>query len=481
MGLATEAPRMRNNERGMALIVATLVVLVVVGIGFVFLNESIFRCRQEFNERMHDDGLRICDAAVEQARRFLYLYRAQGTWTWSDILRYNSGFNAADPVGVQSLWLQRRQAGALVVNGMAERTAQTWPEAPVPPDPRTPSAPATVFGVFTQYGLGAWYMAVHDNDDEPLEGAAQDPLTDTDDMLVVTVTAVLPDGGTRTVEARLRFEPPDFRPQGAILTNGNAQIFGNLTIATAPGVARADVYSNGNITFNGTTVVIEGQASAYGTVSSSPLGVRDGVVSGGPKIKLPNLDPQVYKPLAAYILRSDGTVTDPAGSVLAVGSYYNFTFSSGTWKVVSDRPTPPPRVYYIEGDLDMSGSGSFTATLLVTGNARIRGCGTGWNLGAAAGNVLLITGKDLQTSGTTTLSGIVGCVEQASLTGNTLIQNGSILIQDQKDASDVVTTSSKFSDDSFGGSATIIYPGPVSTFLQNPADTLSLIFTRRLK
>jgi hypothetical protein len=462
--------------------VAVLVVLLVLGLGLAYLGETVFRSRQEMTERSLDSGLRMCDAGIEQARRFLHLYRYNNTWSWNDILQYNVGFPHNNPTAVMARWVAKRDAGLLVVKGHSEVVAQTWPEAPVPPDPRTPGAPATVFGVFSDYTHGAWFMSVRDNVDEPAEGASQDPLKDTDDILIVSVTAILRDRSMRAVEARLRFTPPNFTPQGAIITNGSAQIYGNLTVAAGPGVSNADVIANGNLVFNGNSVVVQGKASAFGTISGAPSGVRDGFQPNAPKALMPLGDPEYYKPLAAYILKSDGSVVNQAGAPLSPpgAPFYNFSHSASGWSVSSGTPQPPAGVYYIDGDFDMTGNGRFNATLIVTGSANIRGNGSGWDVGAAMGNVVMLCGRDFKMNGNSTLRGVVVAGEQISMNGNASVDAGALVALDKSDTSNLVAATSTF-DDAFGGSATVTYPGPQSTFLQVPMDSLELIYTRRIK
>lgn len=471
-----------GKRNGSALLVAVLVVILVMGLGLAFMGESIFRTRQEMTERSLDTGLRMCDAAVEQARRFLHLYRNDNSWPWPDILRYNETFPHNNPTAVMALWVSRRDAGRLTVNGFSETVAQTWPEAPVPADKQAPATPSTVFGVFSEYLGGTWFMSVRDNLDEPAEGALQDPLKDTDDVLIVSVTAILRDRSMRAVEACLRFEPPNFAPKGAIVTNGTANIYGNLTISTAPGVENADVISNGNLIFNGNSVSIQGKASAYGTITGAPSGVRDGFAPNSPKAMMPIGDPEYYKPLAAYILKSDGSVVNQAGASLSPpgAPFYNFSHSGGGWSVTSETPQPPAGVYYIEGDFDMTGNGRFSATLIVTGSVNVRGNSTGWDIGAAMGNVCILAGKDFKMNGNSTLRGVVVAGEQISMSGNATVDSGALIALDKGDASSLVSSTSSF-DDAFGGSSTITYPGPQSTFLQVPTDCLELIYTRRIK
>jgi type II secretory pathway pseudopilin PulG len=483
----------RKNERGVALLVALVVVIMVMGIGLAFMGESIFRSKSAHQERELDDGLRIADAAIEQARRFMFLYKANNTWSWDNILTYCNTFpptNCDDTSSINSLansdkgiWTITKNANGMTVDNMAERLAQTWPEAPVPPNPTTPVSsgqvgyhgPNTVFGVWTKYGEGAWFMVIKDNDDEI---GVQNYTHDSDNQVYVYVTVVMRDFTMRTIEALIKFQPPTYSPQGAIVTNGTMELYGNVNVRPGLGVLNADVISNGNIVLTGSPTV-HGSAMAYGTITGSTTGVSGNVVSGNPKSTMPNGDVSLYKPLANYLLLSDGRVTDQAGTTLATGSFYNFSYSSGSWHVTGDSPRPPVAVYYIEGNFDMVGRGTWNATLLVTGNADVRGTGAGWTFGPAMGNVAIVAGTDFKMNGNSSLTGIIVANEQIAMNGNATV-NGALIALDKADTSSLVSTSSSF-DDSFGGSATIVYPGPQSTFLQVDRDTCDLIYTRKVK
>jgi hypothetical protein len=477
---------MRRNNKGVAMMAAIVVVVMVMGLGLAFMGESIFRTRSEMSERHMDDGQRMCDTAVEQARRFLFLYKWNNTWSWNEILVYNQNMLWNNEQGVKDLWKQMKSSGQLSYKGMAQTPAQTWPEAPVPSGSKVmPTSTPTVFGVFSEYmGKGAWYMTVRDNHGESTEDA--NPFTDFDNIVVVSVVAVMQDGTSRAVEARLRFEPPMFSPQGAIVTNGTANIGGDFRAVPTGSATNADVMSNGSINFNGNSVTIEGTAYAFGSVSGAPSGVQN-IQSGAPKVNMPVTDPTFYKPLATYILKANGSVTNAAGTEIspAGADFYNFKFQNGAWKVTGDSPLPPVTVYYIETDFSMAGNGTWNATLIVEKSVDLQGNSTGWSFGPAMGNVAIIAGKDLLVRGNSNMTGVLVAGEQATVQGSATL-TGSIVATDKADTSQVVSTTNDFStntndNDIYMGSATIRYPGPQSTFLVVPKDSLDLIYTRKLR
>ena len=83
------------------------------------------------------------------------------------------------------------------------------------------------------------------------------------------------------------------------------------------------------------------------------------------------------------------------------------------------------------------------------------------------------------------MAGSLVAGEQAQVQGNATL-TGSIIATDKADASSTVTTTSDFDtnstdNDTYMGSGVINYPGPQSTFLVVPKDSLELIYTRRIR
>src|SRR5258706_8783415 len=83
---------MKNTTRGSALLIATIVVVLIAGIGGAFLAESLIHSREQRNGVDADEALTMCDAGMERARQALDYYRGYqnsgSLWTWDQILTY---------------------------------------------------------------------------------------------------------------------------------------------------------------------------------------------------------------------------------------------------------------------------------------------------------------------------------------------------------------------------------------------------------
>jgi hypothetical protein len=447
----------RRNRDGSAILIALVVVMMVVALGGAYLGMNVTNAQTASAAR-----------AIDQARRFLFVYRDQATWSWNEILQYNSGFSS-DPLAIRAAAMQVIRSG-----GSGGALASTWPEAPVPANRTVPDSISTVFGVHTVYGKGGWYTVIRNN---PEDG---DPLTDTDDTLMVIVIATMPDGEQRAVEARVTFDPPSFTPEGAILSNGSLKVGGSVEIKAASGTDAADIYVNANSLIDGGGVEIEGKVAATGTIAvvGSPS-IRDGVVPGSARIDLPVGDPEAYRSYATHIFHDDGTVTDAYGTVLGSGTWNGFTFSGGNW--FTKGGTPPAGAYFFETDLSLSGNGTFHNTFIATGSISISGTPVAKpDITPFLEGVSFLAGGDIKMTGNARASGFVIAREQLFLKGNIRIIDGGAISLDEFDSSSVVSTTSEF-DNSIEGNPRITYKGNTSTFLKKQLYSLKLDAVRRVK
>jgi type II secretory pathway pseudopilin PulG len=226
-------------------LLAVIVVMLVLAMGGAFFSSTLFQARESAAARDADEAQRIVDAALDQARRFLYVYKDTGSWGWDDILTYNKNFDP-DPLA------QRAAAIAALRAKMSGQptpyaAASAWPEAPVPPDPKNPGSPGVMFGTFYFYGRGVWRVVVRNNPEEA------NPLVDTDSKLILYITATMPEGVQRSVEAEVAYVDPAFSPRGAVMTGGSVKFHGSSSVditASIPG-AEANVLSNANIEVQG--------------------------------------------------------------------------------------------------------------------------------------------------------------------------------------------------------------------------------------
>ena len=464
--------RPKRARNGSALLMALVVVMMVVALGGAYLAMSVGGAKSASASRNVDQAQHITDAALDQAKRFLFVYRDLGTWSWDDILTYNRDL-PTDPLAVRDAAIQVVRNG-----GSGGAVASTWPEAPVPADPKVPASVPTVFGVHTVFGRGAWYLVVRNNPEEA------DPLVDTDRQLVIVAIATMPDGEQRAIEARAAFDPPLFSPTGAVLSNGSLKLSGSVRVTTAAGTPAADVLVNANALLEG-PIDIDGKVSATGTIDIKPDNsgklpdVRDGTLPNARRISLPDADPKDYKQYATHVFRADGVVTDGSGNPLGVGSWNGFSFGRQGWKTTGG--TPPAGAYYFETDLSMSGNGTFHVTFICAGSISITGTPANHpDITPYLEGISLLAGGDIKMGGNAEVSGFVVAREQVMLRGNVKIVDGGVISLDQFDNANLVSTTSEF-ENTVEGNPTITYKGGQSTFLKTQVYSLRLDSVRRLK
>jgi hypothetical protein len=289
---------------------------------------------------------------------------------------------------------------------------------------------------------------------------------DTDRIIELIATAIMPKGLHRQVKALVKYRPLDYVFEGAFISGGTIKIYGNADIqGVAPGIT-SDIMANQDIQHQGSAIIggavyCNGDYSVVGT-PPPPTSINEGV----PLMELPSLNVQDYKNLANVVLTSSGNAMNAAGTVTyGVGSWNNFSFSSGIWNVTGDSPAPPPSIIYVETDLDITGKGTWSGTIICEGYIDGRGTGTGMSVTGVYQNVVMVSGKDIKLHGNFTATGFLIAREQVDLNGNATIQNGGVLAIDEYDLCNKVSTTSQV-DDSVGGSVKIRYPGDQQIFIK---------------
>lgn len=509
-----------REQRGSALVVAVIIVVIVVGIGAAFLSESLFRSKQGFVEREQNEAQMAADAALDQLRRFMFVYRRNSLWSWNDILQYNTSIMLQE-LGVASLdpddyanaeiWKQRSidELKRAASGGAAyyARTTYGPREAPEPPTPGN-VAPAdytqrVYFGRPTVYQNAAYVIIVRDNTDEQYpstppytEGpGVQNLAVDGDAQVIAFITVTMMDGTQRQIEARIKFDPPVFTPEGAIVTGGTAKLTGNLTIVgVGAGANGADVIANGNIKAGTGSPRVDGKGKAVGTVepAGEPNPVfEEGVQSGAPAVALPDANPASYENLAQYKFGADGAVYRRVGASWvfvqnasgSANAWYGWYYSAGSsrWESSTKDPNMPLSIYYVDSNLFMSGKSWINGTAIVKGNVELRGQG-GVNtpqLIPSIGNVAVLSGGDIFANGTADIRGTIIAFEQIKLNGNFSLK-GSAVAVDKQDVSTLVSTTDEY-DDYFSGSASIEYSGLQQTFLNIEVFSCRLVYQRKTK
>lgn len=434
----------RTSERGSAMIIVTILVLVLAATSVALLTEVAFTQKAGKESLDADEGWIIARTGLEKTRRALYQYYSTALWNplllngepqWTDILIYNDpnqvvvgtrffNTNAPDYVDQVRANFEALKGTTPFTTYRANPTASgaaTSSESP----PKT--ATNVIFGQCMPYRGGAYHVAIRNNPTDP--GGL---LVDTDRIVIATVTSVLEDGQrtVRRLESELFYNLGTYDPEAAIVANGSLNIPGNPTIRGLKG----SVHANQNLVISGNPI-IEDNATAQGTLDISGTPTVGGTLAGGqPPKPVPPINVADFFDDRDYLLRADGRIFNKSGVLVHNGSggaaWHGFKWAAGSpnkWDLVT--PTgdgvPPPATYYIEGMVVVSsnigngpGDPPVRATFISTKSFEISG-----NPGLAPylGDVQVISGTDIKIGGSPDLDdyqGFYGAREQIMVSGN---------------------------------------------------------------
>ncbi|HLF92660.1 MAG TPA: hypothetical protein VJB14_04310 [Planctomycetota bacterium] len=341
----------QRRDRGSALLIATIIVLIALGIGAAFLSETVFRSKAQGSAQRADEALMICDAAVEKARRALCVYQNDGTWGWNEILTYCQNIST-DAATIKADFNARLTTSQFTSyqTSLAQGTAglNTSNEAPVPTNKTYPStSDPTSSGVFigwnVPYGNGAYLVVVRDNVTDP-DG---DPLKDGDNKVVLVVTATLRDGTQRQIESTIYYpySPMKAVGIGAIVANAEVDLSGNITV------------DGNDWDINGTAVVGPG---VHAVVSDETISIGGSSASGGNGTPPPSngegtnsLDPS-HVFTAGFPAGPDEALEGKPGTLKAIaqsaGTYFTSQTSYEAYISANGGNIPGGKVIYVETD-----------------------------------------------------------------------------------------------------------------------------------
>lgn len=287
-----------------------------------------------------------------------------------------------------------------------------------------------------------------------------------------------------------------FRSNDAILTDGSMTIGGSTDVLATGGTC-GNVHANGNLTLNGSSVTINGNATASGTYSN-PAGATVGAGSGGgtPTETVPHIDPADFLAAATNLLaghldhlyqmtvnaNGQGEVRDGSGSLLQTlnsgdtstcGWKYTADTPLATWKLNSG--TPCNGTYYFQGTAEVAStlgddSNPWNTTLIATGDVKITGNPTiGADAAYTVHDSLFIAGRDVKIQGTPDngYNGLIAAHEQFDLSGTGTIV-GLIIGENALD-----TPGSLVSANTVNGNITLTYNCGSNPPLQGPLQILS--------
>ncbi|MBI2900012.1 MAG: hypothetical protein HYY17_07490 [Planctomycetes bacterium] len=373
-----------------------------------------------------DVAYRLCEVALREAGRSLWISKTADAPPWDRILTEHAPLGTYPVDALRSFLAQR----------------------PSPDGSRFPLGRAAALGE------GAVCVVVRDNDD-----GDGHPLRDGDDQVLLYVTAVLPSGASAQIEALVRYVPPDFVPEDAVLVGGSVAI----EDAAAVSGSRGSVRSTGDIIVHPTAVcaAIHARSSAI----------------------LPEVDPAAHRPEANFILRADG-------SILTAATLHSVRPGPGGWNGWSyDAPRKewrhagadmPPGTYYVEGNISIEGPGSRTLTLIAEGSVSITGL---LRLSPALADTLVVAGGDVRCSAPAgaEFAGLVAAREQIQCSGG-FLHRGVFVALDRADFHPLVPAGARRDPGTrFADSVRVTYDGGLRTLLRNPARSVELLSLRRLR
>jgi hypothetical protein len=339
-----------SSRRGSALLLATIIALLALGIGGAFLAEFLARGKTQHAATRSDEALMICDAGLERARRALYQYRFSGSWTWNDILEYCSKITETTPDQIKADFNARVTTPQFTayMSNLGTAGQNTLNESATPADRRNPApTDPTNNGVFIgwniPYSNGAYHILVKDNADDT--DPSRSPLVDADDKVVVVVTATLRDGTQRRIESTIfyNYQPLAMTGLAAILTNSDTDVTGNITV------------DGRDWDINGSAVVGGG---VYGVMSSASIttGGSSGVGGNGlpplPRGAAPgSLDPNHSFP-TGYPPGPDAAVNARTGTLKSMaqasGTYFTTQAAYDHYIALNGGVVPGGQVIYLE-------------------------------------------------------------------------------------------------------------------------------------
>lgn len=443
------AIKVRDSERGAALIMAIICLMIMTGLATAMLTSGRTEALIARNEERATLARMAAEAGlnhgVEAVSANLTNWQSNGFA--NQVLATTNLLNGPDNTAANS------DDGSLTELGLAAPTATT-----------TLSSSAG-----TSYSV-----RVYDDDDtaaaRKITLSTADitridennvTTTDANKRLAVFATGYGPGGTTTTLEAIVG---PLILP--AVITNGDLLIDGNVTVDGANGT----VHTNSNLTMSGTSADISEDCTASGTLTGSTSNCSGYAGGGRPSITIPNVAAADYLTQTTHILHSNGTLERRSDNAILCDASsdpdacktagYGWMFSGGTWNLGSTEP--PNGAWYVEGDVTVSGSPGTSGTpvqITIVAEGYIDVSGSP-DFRPYLPETFMVTNKDLQITGSltqpVTIEGQILVREQIFIHGNADLA-GQIIVQDASNTCTLVTANS------IAGNVTITYNGMVGS------------------
>lgn len=400
------------NQRGQALIVALLTLLVLTLLGLALTSMSMVSMTVSTNEREASEALYVADSGIAHATAIL------ATQSWPN---FDPALLSGDGQGCTGDELQAAPPGAL---GFP-------PAAELIPAAGRAFAPA-----------GSYQVRVCD--DDSLERASNrpptlpdsDPNHDANERVLIRSTGAGRNGATATIEVMLaRLELP------GILVDGNLRLNGNPSVMGAGG----SVHANGALDLVGNPCAqqyfsasgsVSGAGSAQGGAGCTGAGAD--VRPAQDPIPVPVIAPSSLRPRADYVLGADGLIRNQGGAVLTLAGW-SWDGGSRRW---SGGGNIPAGTYYAEGNIDLSGNpgrggpGPSPLPLTLIAEGWVDVTGTPDLVPALVGSpsYSVVAGTDVRLAGNpgTTYSGLIYAGDQIDFNGNPSV-NGQVIAKNNGD------------------------------------------------
>jgi Tfp pilus assembly protein PilX len=426
-----------SSERGIALVSALLLMLVMSGLAIALMASGRVEVAMGDNEELYEGARAAAEAGLNHAATVIVGQIADPlTFALNDILMGPDG--VSDPANPT--------ASVNDDNGIISHLmfpggpAAPWLVAPGSQysydvrlfdddDPRMNNP----LGPFSAEEL----IAMGPPDDDPEDGTG---LVDVNKRIVIRATGFGPRGTVAVLEQMLQ---PIKMP--ALLVDGDVELTGNSRVLGDQG----SVHSNASLEIDN-TVIVEETATSTGTLTTS-LGwtpSSGGLMSGGmPEIPVLDIHAINFIGQADFILKANGSITYPNGTVICTTNCqsaqpagygglrfgWNFVNAGPNSRWVQLNDTVVSATYYAETDVNIGGTGGAFLALSVIAEGSISVSGTPNLQPEPYSQLLFVTDEDLDITGdligSPHVEGLVLVREQIHFSGDTELV-GQVMVQD---------------------------------------------------
>lgn len=465
---ARSTPSRTSDERGMALVAALLLLMVMSGLAIALTTSGRIEVAMGDNEELYVGARAAAESGLNHAAAVILQATNNPTFPLNTLLQGPDG--AIDPAN--------QGAAVNADNGIISHLIGGTPPWPVVAgsaytyDVRLydDDDPALKGSAFTSAEL----TAMAGGDVPPNQPEDGNPFNDVNRRLVIRATGFGPRSTRSLLEQMLT---PIRMP--ALLVDGNLTISANAQVTGSQG----SVHANGNLIIAGSSVTISQDATATGTLTASDGWAPGGVESGGvPRIPVPDIRAIDYISDADFILENDGRITNQAGTTV----YCNASANGNACRDIVPPGAQPPGTAFgwtfnAASGWNLSQNSANSATYYARHHVRITG-NPGTNVAPilltiiAEGNIAITGNPDLRPEPSSDLQFVTDMdLRIAGNLGIPLAFEGRILVREQIEfggnptlagqviVQNVPSVSPLVAGNTVSGSVTLSYNGAVET------------------